>query len=315
MAGKKKKGGPRANRVDNERWANGEISPVEPGTASLERWSREHPDKHRAMLLWAMQHPSTNKVIGRSLTAVSRAIGTTLMTITRWRDDYKWQLRSEAYKDPEGTAFQLYRALYMENYGRVDLPFIEQRMIIPITTNKTVAITPDETEADGGIMLAKQRAEEAMSVERAAVEAIHERRKKERDKVESFRGLLDMTLVEAGRLLKQGRLQIGAKDLKGLLEARQELTSWLASQDDKVLDNRIGVESARMRAARETGKDLVEAMWQDLEEIRTILSTMRTKRDAQTEMIASTYADVRRRAEAKDPLEPPPMVIDQVESE
>ena len=81
------------------------------------------------------------------------------------------------------------------------------------------------------------------------------------------------------------------------------------------MEMRAGVESARMKHARETGGDLVEAMWQDLQEIQTILSALRTTRDAQPEMVAQSYSELKKRAENAEPLPTQPEVIDVIEAE
>jgi hypothetical protein len=293
----------------------GKPSPVARGTMTLERWHQEVEQHHRALLLYAMQHPHTNPNLGRSKAAVCRAVGVSNTALAIWAKKFLWEGRIEAYVDCESSAFAIYRKLYMQDYGRSELPHVAERMVIPINWNEKANATPDGTSADEVITIAKAHAEQALNIEKAAVAAINERRRKEREKVESFRSLVDMSLLEAGRLLKERRLALSAKDIKPLLEARQELSSWLAQQDDRQMDQRIGVESARMRHARDTNGDLVEAMWQDLEEIRTILGTLRTKRDSQEEMVLNSYSDLKRRAEQEEPLPTAPEVIDVIESE
>jgi hypothetical protein len=59
----------------------------------------------------------------------------------------------------------------------------------------------------------------------------------------------------------------------------------------------------------------VEAMWQDLLEIQTILSALRTTRDSQTEMVSQSYAELKRQAENAEPLPTQPEVIDVIEAE
>ena len=204
-----------------------------PNTPTLERWSFEIEMHHRALLLWAMQHPTENSMVGRSKQAIASA---------------------------------------------------------------------------------KAKAQDVMSLEQQTIAGMQERRRKEKEKVEGFRSLIDMSLLEAGRLLKERRLQLSAKDIKPLLEARQELANWLATQDERQMEMRAGVESARMKYARETGGDLVEAMWQDLQEIQTILSALRTTRDAQPEMVAQSYSELKKRAENAEQPPTQPEVIDVIEA-
>jgi hypothetical protein len=292
----------------------GPPSGVLPNTPTLERWSFEVEMHHRALLLWAMQHPGDNPMISRSKLAVSRAMGVTSVAVTHWSQKKLWQLRVEAYVDAELAAFQLYQKLYMKKYGKLEIPHVADRMIVPIVWTESLDLRDGITSNDA-IALAKAKAQDVMSLEQQAIAGIQERRRKEKEKVEGFRSLIDMSLLEAGRLLKERRLQLSAKDIKPLLEARQELANWLATQDERQLEQRAGVESARMKHARDTGGDLVEAMWQDLLEIQTILSALRTTRDSQTEMVSQSYAELKRQAENAEPLPTQPEVIDVIEAE
>jgi len=285
-----------------------------PNTPTLERWSFEIEMHHRALLLWAMQHPTENSMVGRSKQAVARAMGVSGVAVANWSKKKLWQLRMEAYVDAESTAFELYRKLYMKKYGKLEIPHVADRMIVPVVWTESLDLK-DGISSNEAIAIAKAKAQDVMSLEQQTIAGMQERRRKEKEKVEGFRSLIDMSLLEAGRLLKERRLQLSAKDIKPLLEARQELANWLATQDERQMEMRAGVESARMKHARETGGDLVEAMWQDLQEIQTILSALRTTRDAQPEMVAQSYSELKKRAENAEPLPAQPEVVDVIEAE
>lgn len=260
---------------------------AEPGTLSLDRWAGERLYWHRGLLLYAMQHASGEVVsVGRSRAAVSRALGVSEVSMWKWAQKQKWDERISAVVDAEGLAVALYRTLYMDQYGKTELPHVLPNVVVPITI-KAMANTeqPVASEADKVIEKARLLATSAVRAEEAIMQQIQSRRKDEKRKVEQYKGLLDAAIAESARLLKERRLKLTAKDIPVLIAARQELSQWLMQQDDKYTENMGGVESARMKHARDTGKDLVEAMWQDLEEIRTILSALRSKRDAEKDTV------------------------------
>jgi hypothetical protein len=288
---------------------------MEPGTLSLDRWADENRAQHRALLLYAMQHEGkAQSNVHRSKAAVGRATSHSQVTMYKWSNKYKWEDRIANVVDAEGMAVAMYRTQYLDEHGKLDLPHIMDKVIVPIST---VARTSDErfnSEADVLLAQAKMKAESAVRAEQAVLHQAQERRLAERQKVEQFRQLLDATIGESARLLKERKLKISAKDIPVLISARQDLANWLTSADDRQLDGRAGVESARVKHARDTGKDLVEAMWQDLEEMRTILSTMRTRRDAPSlELTQSNYTEMRQQAEQQAKSEP--VVIDVVSND
>ncbi len=258
---------------------------AEPGTLTLDRWADERHYWHRGLLLYAMQHGGGD-VAGthRSKTSVGKALGVSATAVAKWAQSCKWEERIHNVVDAEGLAVALYRTLYMEEFGKTELQHVLDRVVVPITMkamSKDPAMT--ETEGDKVIERARLLATSAVRAEEAIMQQIQARRRDEKKKVEQYKGLLDATIAESARLLKERRLKLTAKDIPVLIAARQELSQWLLQQDDKHVDGMGGVESARMKHARDTGKDLVEAMWQDLEEMRTILSALRAKRDSEKE--------------------------------
>jgi len=278
---------------------------AEPGTLTLDRWSGERHNWHRALLLYAMQHEGKAiSNISRSRAAVGRAMGVSVVSVSTWAIRWRWLDRINNVQDAEGVAVAMYRTLYMEMHGKNELPHVMNNIIVPMTVTARANDLRVESTADDIIQKAKLKAESAVRAEEAVMATITERRKKEREKVEQYRGLLDATIGESARLLKERRLKMTAKDIPVLIAARQELTQWLAQQDDRHLENHGGVESARLKHARDTGKDLVEAMWQDLEEMRTILSTMRTSRDAANEELQPTNFAALNQKEAPSTTKP-----------
>jgi hypothetical protein len=75
------------------------------------------------------------------------------------------------------------------------------------------------------------------------------------------------------------------------------LTDYLNTHDERSTTERSGVESARVRHARDTGGDLVEALWMDLQELVVILGMLRTRRDEKA-VAASDYATQRKLMES-----------------
>lgn len=236
---------------------------------TLERWKGEHEIVHRAMLLWVMQHPGPNSTISRSIRAAAKAIGRAEGSLRDWHRTHRWEQRAAAHPEAESQALAIYRKLYLQDFGESELSVVASRVIVPLH------------ETGSGAVISQARAEStaAARVERAVIEDVLIRRKQERVKVEQFRALVDAALGETARLLKDKKLHLTAKDIPSLLTARHTLTEWLTSHDDRQIETRQAVESARVKHAKETGRDVLDAVWQDLDELRTILGVLRVRRD------------------------------------
>jgi hypothetical protein len=247
------------------------------GPNTLERWPTEKILVHRAMLLYGMQHPdAVQSALTRSFRAVGRAINTPDATVRDWSKGHRWDERIKSVPDEESACVALYRSLYMDEHGATELPAIASRVIVPLLARSGVS---QDSAADEVITRARQMSTATVRAEQAIAATVADRRRAERGKVEQFRGLVEAALGETARLLKAGKLRVTAKDIPSLLGARRELSEWLESRDDRVADGRAAPESARVRHAKDTGGDLLDAVWQDMEEIRTILGVLRTRRD------------------------------------
>lgn len=296
--------------VDDPTCPNG---PHPKGTLTLERWEGEWEHHHRGLLLYAMQHPETDKARGdRSQNLVSKCCGVSHVAVRNWRRTHEWDKRIGACADAERVAVTLYRIAYMEKYGKTDLPVVAHRVVEPLTKYAGAADGRAGTEADAIISKARLEASAAVRAEQAIMETVQAKRKAERDKVEQFRGLVDATLGETARLLRSRELRVAARDIPSLLSARQMLTDYLNTHDERSTTERSGVESARVKHARDTGGDLVEALWMDLQELVVILGMLRTRRDEKA-VAASDYAAQRRKMESAEPS--PPVSIIDTESE
>lgn len=247
---------------------------------TIEKWKGEQAHVHRAMLLWMMQRPGSHPALSRSLRATARAVGRSEGCIRDWSRTHKWEERSRSVPDCEAEAVALYRQLYLQDYGEAELPEIASRVVVPMH--------PDNS-ADQAISQAKQVSTAAQRVEQAVLQDVAERRKVERQKVERFRGLVDAALGETARLLTERKLSLTARDIPSLLNARQGLTDWLNANDDRHIEGQKVVESARVKHAKDVGGDVLEAVWEDVHEIRTILAVLRTKRDTDTSTIHETF--------------------------
>lgn len=267
----------------------------------LDRWKGEHEIVHRAMLLWVMQRPGPNPAISRSIRAAARAVGRSEACLRDWSRTHRWEQRAASEPDAESAAVALYRTFYLKDFGETELPVVSSRVVVPLQPNSS---------ADEAISQARQVSTAAQRVEQAVIEDVMARRKAERTKVEQFRGLVDAALGETARLLKEKKLHLTAKDIPSLLAARHTLTEWLTSHDDRQVETRQAVESARVKHAKDVGGDLVEAVWQDLEELRTILGVLRTRRDeGDGVQVRSDYA----RSVEATPSPPIPKVLESTE--
>lgn len=270
------------------------------GPDTLERWPVEQWNIHRGLLLWAMQHPSEDTAVARSIRAVARAMRKPEPTVRNWHRSHRWAARADATPDAENRAVALYREHYFRDHGGSDLPHVAPRVIVSLTLTAHKA-APTGDGADEVISRARMSADAAVRVETAVMETVQAARKAERVKVTQFRGLVDAVLGKTAQLLRDDKLKLTAKDIPAMLQARSLLTDWLMHNDDRHVDQRAAVESARVKHAREHGTDLLDAVWQDLQELVVILGALRTRRtdpvnDAQAQYekarVAATPAPV-----------------------
>ena len=85
--------------------------------------------------------------------------------------------------------------------------------------------------------------------------------------------LLDASIAYIAQGLKEGDIKRQLRDLPILIGLRNELLEL----DNKNTKAAIVYESIRVKEAKDTGGDVVEAMYEDAKELQIILSALRNK--------------------------------------
>lgn len=261
------------------------------GPDRLDRWALEDPMQHRALLLMAMQGEGIEPrgMFGRSLTCTAKAIGRSLSTVRDWTRKRRWEQRIAAHEDRVAyTALKLYRALYMEDYGRSELPHIQHLVSETLLESKPDAAVPDRTstdvQAEAERLLSKLIAPEPPpDVQEKVQGAVDAHREKLLQNNKALQGLARKTLLEFKRQLEKKLIKVRISDLErihALLGKLEEEETRLVNPGLPVagVDNAI-VDSVRVKLAKATGGSELEAIHEDLREALMIADQMMASDD------------------------------------
>ena len=252
---------------------------------TLDRWHAERRDHHRAMLLWAMQGPDV-----RSQRKVAKAMGASEASVRNWKKTRMWMQRVEHHKvHADQYALDLYRDLYMKDFGPVELPVVLVNVVRPVgalALNDPAAAAAEQ---------ARERARTATGttvteVEQAARQVHATRKVNNTKEAQKHIRLVDGALGLLARKMKANEIRVSVRDIPVLLECRERLSRVVAGTDDAV--GRV-VQSARVKHAKETGGDVLDAMYQDAEEVVLILGALRTKATADVQALSQEDAATR----------------------
>ncbi len=220
-------------------------------TGALNKRKRESERAHRAMLLWGMQDPER-----RSVRAAARAVNRAESTVREWRSRWEWEKRCDQNLI-EITSQSVYRKLYYEEYKLREIIEIEDKMASPFMPETPVP----------------------SSVADSVAEQIKPNKKKEKEQErELMMAKRHVTLVDGALGYIAGQLQDGAikaslRDIPLLLKMRQELTGGIASSTDGGGIAQV-IETTRVRFAKESNGDVLEAMHEDALELASILGAL-----------------------------------------
>ena len=214
----------------------------------LGRKKGESEVAHRALLLYGMQTPKK-----RNMRATARAIDRSNSTVRGYSKTWDWDSRLEG-PTRDAEAQQLYRQLYFDQVGMAEIAMIEKNIVAPISvmgnTPRPVADTIQRT--------------------------IEETKPKKSTVFEEEVKRKHLALVDAGigyiaQGLKAGDIRRSLRDLPLLMQLRRELTGEANKDNEKA--NPV-IESARVRYAKSVGGDIVEAMYEDAQELVAILGAL-----------------------------------------
>jgi hypothetical protein len=256
--------------------------------AALARWPGERRDRHRALLLWAMQIPGE-----RSMRAVGRAMGCSEGSVRNWQRSGAWQQRDHGQgADSDLAALDLYRDEYMADFGALDLPHVAGHVSRPL--GNTDLRDPSAQAAHE----ARQRVAQAVpaaaaAAEQAAAQAVRNRRRDVREDAERHIKLVDGAIGVIARKLKADEVRVSVRDIPVLLDCRDRLVHVVSGTAQEGVG--VLVVSARVAHAKETGGDVVAAMHEDAMELVAILGALASA--GQADLHALAAADSQARAE------------------
>ena len=222
--------------------------------SKLLRRKKESEIAHRSFLLWAMQMP--NK---RNVRLTARASNRSEATLRDFKRRWEWVERaSDLTSDVEAQT--MYRKLYVSKVGTKEIEVVEKNIATPIsnigTVPRSVAQIVDKTIKHQERELKKKDPEEEM------------RRK--------HVGLIDAAIGYIAAGIRDGAVKANIRDIPLLIQMR----NMILKLEEANKTPQIVLESLRVRQAKETGGDIIEAMIEDAEELLMILKSVRiAKRD------------------------------------
>jgi hypothetical protein len=255
---------------------------------TLDRWHAERRDHHRALLLWAMQGPDM-----RSQRKVSKATGTSEGSIRNWKRTRMWEARVQHHgKHADQYALDLYRTEYMMDYGRIELPWVLPNVV------RSVGVDLDDPTAIAAEQ-ARERARKATGatvaeVEQAVRQTVADRKRTNRSEADKHIRLVDGALGLLARKMKANEIRVSVRDIPVLLECRERLARAVAGGEAEGA-GRV-VQSSRVLHAKDTGGDVLQAMYEDAEEVVLILGALRTKRTEDVHALSQQDAEHREQA-------------------
>ena len=222
--------------------------------SKLLRRKKESEVAHRCFLLWAMQMP--NK---RNVRLTARSSNRSEATLRDFKKRWEWVDRaSDITSDVEAQT--MYRKLYVSKVGTKEIEVVEKNIATPIskigTIPRSVAQIVDKTIKHQERELKKKDPEEEM------------RRK--------HVGLIDAAIGYIAAGIRDGDVKANIRDIPLLIQMR----NMILKLEDANKTPQIVLESLRVRQAKDTGGDIIEAMIEDGEELLMILKSVRiAKRD------------------------------------
>lgn len=228
--------------------------------------SGEEERHHRAFLLYAMQSDKA-----RSLRAVARAVGASDNSVRKWRVKHEWDAR---VGDPEVCrhACDLFAELYHKRLGGKDVAVIEERL----GAEYKPPGHEEKSELARSVDLYEQVTRE---------EELARFNKESKERSRKLRMVLDATLARIGQGLASGDLKPRPGDMGHIIrgfevmeKAEQRRLAMLPSarDDDQGEGSSVAVPtSQRVLQARAQGRDELEALEEDAEELLLILRAVR----------------------------------------
>ena len=233
---------------------------------SLHKMKNEKEKPHRAFLLWAMQ-----SITKRQISTVARAIGVSHTQIGNYRKQFRWDERATKPTD-EVEAYHLYKKLYVPSRGMAEMQAVEHNVLIPI--GKDPENVPRTLTASVEKAISNSKLESLKSA----------KTQHEKDVKRKHIMLLDASIAYIAQGLKEGDIKRQLRDLPILISLRNELLE----MDSKGAKAAVVYESVRVKEAKDSGGDVIEAMYEDVQELQVVIGALRNKNIDRAEIFEDT---------------------------
>ena len=206
---------------------------------------KESEIAHRAFLLWAMQTRQS-----REKSCVARAVGRSRVSIAKYAQKFEWEERA-VHISAEVEAQGLYRELYLEQYGMGEMQAVQKNILTPVSVSKNPRDIIETVEK------VVEKTEGAKNTFEKEIKRKHIM-------------LIDAALGYLAQGIKDGDIRRSLRDIPNLIALRNELITEGAGGQGK----HIVVESLRVQEAKAMGGNIIEAMYEDAQELSAILQTL-----------------------------------------
>lgn len=227
---------------------------------ALEKQRGESTKAYRSFLLWCMQAAAE-----REVSCVARAVGGGKSTIYEFVKRWKWEERGKQDLTSDIKAQAIYRELFFKDYGMSEISCVEKNIAGPVSVTGT---TPRSVTESVNVAVAKTKSKNVF----------------EKEVQRKHLMLIDAAIGYIAQGIKEGDIRRTLRDLPTLLALRKELTDDGGQKES----NRLISESARVKDAKANNEDIVEAMFEDAQEITAVLGSLRMRGKSQLQLEKET---------------------------
>jgi len=223
-------------------------TPREVESSGIKRMKCETERHHRAFLLYAMQSLSARKAL-----PISRIMSVSHTAVQQWRKKYRWESRVTS-QTIEVEAQQLYKALYGGTYGVVEISQIEKNIATPVSASSPVSQSVADSVTD------------AIKQAQSQPTTVHGKEMKKKQMM-----ILDAAIGYVAQGIRDQSIRRNIRDLPVLIGLRNELAGDGVKADGRT----IMIESLRVKDAKASGGNVIEAMFEDALELTLILKNLK----------------------------------------
>ena len=250
-------------------------TPLHSPAEHFQKRDTESPEMYRAFLLFAMQ-----KSKKRSNRKVADAMEKSDFLIRKWRKQHDWEARiNKESAQADRRAIKAYVGRCVGVYTPRELAAVSRNCRFdPLAVLAKEAprkaeivkprLMPVETVSDTVKAVAQQVVDAEEAVHTATSD--QERNKAIADQKKIVRAVIGRGIEG----IKDGSMKVSSRDLMAYLELQQRVLGF--GQDNGVAVQ--GVESVRVKMARDQGKDVFSALGKDLVELRSMWDLINEKR-------------------------------------